>query len=42
MSKLAEVMPGFDWKAFFTENGVGNKVDYVIIRQPDFLTNCPA
>lgn len=38
MSKLAEVMPGFDWKAFFTENGVGNKVDYVIIRQPDFLT----
>jgi putative endopeptidase len=38
IAKLNELLPGFDWKSYFASNGVGNKVDYVIVRQPGFLS----
>lgn len=37
-AKLAELLPGFDWTAYFAGTGVGNRVDYVIVRQPGFLS----
>jgi putative endopeptidase len=36
--KLDEVMPGYDWKAALGAAGVANKVDYVIVSQPSFMT----
>ena len=38
MSKLGDVTPGFDWNAYFEGTGVGHKVNYVIVRQPSFMT----
>src|SRR5450830_861241 len=39
MAKLAELTPGFDWSAYFAGTGVGKKVNYVIVRQPSFMTD---
>jgi predicted metalloendopeptidase len=38
VAKLAELTPGYDWKAALAASGVGNKVDYVIVGQPSYLT----
>jgi predicted metalloendopeptidase len=38
VAKLAELTPGYDWKAALAAAGVGNKVDYVIVGQPSYLT----
>jgi len=37
-AKLAELTPGFDWTSYFAGTGIGNKIDYVIVRQPSFMT----
>jgi predicted metalloendopeptidase len=37
VAKLAELTPGYDWKAALAAAGVGNKVDYVIVAQPSYL-----
>jgi putative endopeptidase len=36
--KLAELTPGYDWKAAAAAAGVANKVDYVLVNQPSYLT----
>ena len=38
MAKLGELTPGYDWKAATAAAGVDNKVDYVIVAQPSYLT----
>ncbi|HEX8786577.1 MAG TPA: M13 family metallopeptidase [Telluria sp.] len=38
IAKLGELTPGYDWKAALAATGVGNKVDYVIVGQPSYLT----
>ncbi|MES2316876.1 MAG: M13-type metalloendopeptidase [Pseudomonadota bacterium] len=38
LAKLGELTPGYDWKMATAAAGVGNKVDYVIVRQPSYLT----
>jgi predicted metalloendopeptidase len=38
VAKLAELTPGYDWKAALAAAGIGNKVDYVIVGQPSYLT----
>jgi predicted metalloendopeptidase len=37
VSKLVELMPGYDLKAALAAAGIGNKVDYVIVGQPSYL-----
>ena len=37
IAKLAELTPGYDWKAALASAGIGNKVDYVIVNQPSYL-----
>jgi predicted metalloendopeptidase len=37
VSKLGEVMPGYDLKAALADTGIGNKVDYVIVGQPSYM-----
>ena len=38
IAKLPELLPDFNWTAYFAANGVASKVDYVIVRQPSFLS----
>ncbi|MFL6656444.1 MAG: M13 family metallopeptidase, partial [Massilia sp.] len=38
LAKLGELTPGYDWKAAAAAAGVANKVDYVIVNQPSYLT----
>ena len=38
MAQLAELTPGYDWKAATAAAGIGNKVDYVIVAQPSYLS----
>ncbi|GAB3407453.1 M13 family metallopeptidase [Massilia agilis] len=38
VAKLAELAPGYDWKAALAGAGVGNKVDTVIVGQPSYLS----
>ncbi len=42
MTQLAALTPGYDWKIASAAAGVGNKVDYVIVRQPSYLTGMNA
>ena len=37
IKKLNELLPNYDWNQYFADNGVGTKVDYVIVRQPSFF-----
>nr|WP_267869577.1 M13-type metalloendopeptidase [Massilia agrisoli] len=37
IAKLAELTPGYDWKAALASAGIANKVDYVIVNQPSYL-----
>ena len=36
--ELAALTPGYDWNAALAAAGVGNKLDYVIVAQPSYLT----
>ena len=38
LSKLATLMPGYDWTSYLNAAGVGNKVPYLVISQPSYLT----
>lgn len=38
VAKLSELLGNFDWNMYFAANGTGGKVDYVIVRQPSYLT----
>jgi putative endopeptidase len=38
IAKLAELMPNFDWNAYFASAGSKDKMSYVIVRQPGYLT----
>ncbi len=37
LSKLNEVLPGFDWAAYLQALGVEKKISYLIISQPSYL-----
>jgi predicted metalloendopeptidase len=37
VAKLPELLAHFDWKVYFAATEIGDKVDYVIVRQPSFL-----
>jgi predicted metalloendopeptidase len=39
VSKLGDMMPGYDLKAALAATGIGNKVDYVIVGQPSYLAS---
>ena len=36
--KLNELLADFNWSAYFAATGTGGKMDYVIVRQPSFVT----
>jgi predicted metalloendopeptidase len=38
VAQLADLTPGYDWKAALAAAGVGNKADYVIVGQPSYLS----
>ena len=38
IAKLAELLPNFDWNAYFASAGSKDKMNYVIVRQPGYLT----
>ncbi len=38
LSKLDTLMPGYDWKSYLSATGIGNKVPYLVISQPSYLT----
>jgi len=37
IDKLADLLPGYDWKRYLAASGIGDKVAYVIVRQPSFF-----
>lgn len=38
IAKLDELLPNFDWNAYFTSAGSKDKLAYVIVRQPTYLS----
>nr|WP_315256665.1 M13-type metalloendopeptidase [uncultured Duganella sp.] len=42
IKQLAELAPGFDWGHALAAAGIANKVDYVIVNQPSYLTGFAA
>ncbi|MDO8177771.1 MAG: M13-type metalloendopeptidase [Undibacterium sp.] len=38
LAKLNELLPDFDWSAYFAAAGTGGKMDYVVVRQPSFVS----
>jgi putative endopeptidase len=38
IAKLDALTPGYGWKSYLTASGLEGKVDYVIVRQPSYLT----
>lgn len=36
---LAELAPGFDWKAYLAAAGVSGKTEFLVVRQPSYLTD---
>ncbi|QYF95084.1 M13 family peptidase [Massilia sp. PAMC28688] len=38
VAKLGELTPGYDWTSALAASGIGNKVDYIIVNQPGYLT----
>jgi putative endopeptidase len=38
VEELAKLAPDYDWKAALGAAGIGNKVDYVIVGQPSYIT----
>jgi putative endopeptidase len=37
LAKMAEVAPGFDWKAYLDAAGISGKTSYVVVSQPSYL-----
>lgn len=37
ITKLSDLLPGFDWNKYFAEMGTSGKTDSVIVRQPSYL-----
>jgi predicted metalloendopeptidase len=37
IAELGALMPGYDWQRYLVAGGVAAKIDYVIVRQPDYL-----
>ncbi|MGP8098886.1 MAG: M13 family metallopeptidase [Steroidobacteraceae bacterium] len=37
-AKLTQLAPGYDWKAYLADSGVGGKADYLVIQQPSYIT----
>lgn len=37
-AKLTGLAPGYDWKAYLADSGVGDKTDYLVISQPSYIT----
>ena len=38
IAKLGELTPGYDWMTALSQAGIANKVSYVIVSQPSYLT----
>ncbi|MBI3526140.1 MAG: M13 family peptidase [Betaproteobacteria bacterium] len=38
IDKLPDVAAAYDWKKYFAASGIGDKVSYVIVRQPSYFT----
>ncbi len=38
VADLPALLPGFDWNAYLAASGLAGKVDYLIVRQPSYLT----
>ncbi len=38
MAELQQFAPGFDWQAWQASAGIAGKVDYLIVRQPEFFS----
>jgi predicted metalloendopeptidase len=38
LNQLSKLAPGYDWKTWLNDTGIGGKVDYVIVSQPSFIT----
>ncbi len=38
IAKLSDLMPGYDWSSYLAAGGIGDKTDYVIVRQPSYFT----
>jgi predicted metalloendopeptidase len=36
--RLAELAPGFEWKAFLAAAGLNGKTDFLVLRQPSYFT----
>jgi predicted metalloendopeptidase len=37
-TKLPELAPGFDWKAWMKDYGIAGKIDYLVVSQPSYFT----
>jgi putative endopeptidase len=35
---LGNLTPGYNWKAYLADSGVARKIDYLLIRQPSYIT----
>ena len=38
LAELGKLTPGYDWNAALKASGIGNKIDYIIVAQPSYLT----
>ncbi|WP_432380980.1 M13 family metallopeptidase [Duganella sp. P38] len=38
LNKLSKLAPGYDWKTWLNDTGIGGKTDYVIVSQPSYIT----
>lgn len=38
VANLAQLLPGFDWSGYLDAAGVAGKADYLIVRQPSFVS----
>ncbi|MCU6432811.1 M13 family metallopeptidase [Undibacterium sp. Jales W-56] len=38
ITQLDSIAPGYDWKTALSSAGIANKVDYVIVNQPSYIT----
>jgi predicted metalloendopeptidase len=41
-AKLAQLAPGFDWPAYLAGSGVAGATDYLVIKQPSYMTGFAA
>ncbi|MYM33116.1 M13 family peptidase [Duganella sp. FT94W] len=38
LNRLARLAPGYDWKTWLNDTGIGGKTDYVIVGQPSYIS----